>query len=246
MKDLVLFEGASDFGTYRIVETIYEGRPARVLFSDDNAPQSGVALDDEPDLLFDYNQRLLEIALSIRPKTVLVIGGGMLTLPLALSQHFSDITIDVVEIDELLPQLARRYFGVDDPRIRVTVQDGRQYMQQCASQYDLIIIDAFSGLNVAQPLLQEDIVQHYARSLRPAGVVAVNFISKYYTRRPSLAHELQATFLDQYKSVELYPADCDYSKHAEQNIVLCAAVDQLPAFDYLQSNEVTLPALRPR
>lgn len=244
MKDSILFEGSSEYGAYRIVETIYEGRPARVLFSDGEVPQSGMALDDEPDLLFDYNQRFLEIALSLQPESVLVIGGGMLTLPTALSYHFPQATIDVVEIDPLLPQLARQFFdAAEDNAINVYVQDGVEYMATCTKQYDLIVIDAFSGFAIAHPLLTAEAAKRYAACLAGRGIVAVNFISKYYTRKPSLAHELYATFSSVFDEVELYSADPEYSKHAEQNIVLVAA-RTMADLDYLQSTVVHLLPVR--
>lgn len=244
MKDSVLFEGSSEYGVYRIVETIYEGRPARVLFSDGEVPQSGMALDDEPDLLFDYNQRLLEVALSLRPESVLVIGGGMLSLPTALSYHFPQAMIDVVEIDPLLPQLARQFFdAADDSAINVYVQDGVDYMAACTKQYDLIVIDAFSGFAIAHPLLTIEPASRYATCLTTRGVVAVNFISKYYTRKPSLAHELCATFSSVFGEVELYSADPEYSKHAEQNIILVASRTVVD-LDYVQSTVVHLLPVR--
>jgi hypothetical protein len=53
------------YGSYKVVDTIYNGRPARMLYGAKNSPQSGIAFDDSPELLFDYNQRFLEIALSL-------------------------------------------------------------------------------------------------------------------------------------------------------------------------------------
>lgn len=240
MKRVVLYEGESEYGAYRIIERVYEGRPARVLFSDRNVPQSGLALDDDPELLFDYNQRFLEIALSVQPRSVLVIGGGMLTLPTALFQHFPQADINVVEIDSLLPPLARMYFGAaDDSQITVHVEDGRDYMARATKRYDLIIVDAFSGFTIAHPLLASDIMQRYKACLTDRGIVAVNFIARYHTYRPAQAHELYHTFSGVFNEVLLYPADSHYSKYAEQNILLIAG-DIEPSLDYLHSRPVTL------
>ena len=58
----VLFEGDSAYAHYRIADVSYMGRPARLLYGGTHeAAQSGLALDDRPELLFDYNQRLLEL-----------------------------------------------------------------------------------------------------------------------------------------------------------------------------------------
>lgn len=242
MNTTILHEDGSDYGRYKIVEMHYEGRPARVLFSDGKAPQSGIALDDDPELLFDYNQRLLEIALSTRPQSVLVIGGGTLTLPFALSQHLPASTIDVVEIDELLPQLAERYFHAINPsQVHLHIADGVSYMRSCRKKYDFIIVDAFYGFTIAQPLLTEELASLYNLRLTKNGFVAINFISKYLTRKHTLARELQSTFSSVFGSVELYPADHEYAQRAEQNLLLVAAKSSHPSFDYLQSSAVEIP-----
>lgn len=81
----IIYNGTSKLSHYRIIDRVYNDRPSRLLLSGDKgAPQSGLALDDQTELLFDYNQRLFEVALSLEPKSVLVIGGGAFTLPRAL------------------------------------------------------------------------------------------------------------------------------------------------------------------
>lgn len=237
----VLFEGESDFARYRIVDMIYEGRQARVLYGDNATPQSGAALDDDPELLFDYNQRFLEIIESIRPKRVLVIGGGVFMLPVAVLERVSDVTMDVVEIDPLLPKLAREYFDIpDDPRLNVIVGDGRAYVDACTKTYDLIVVDAFSAYDIPQTLLSQEAARSYAKCLAKGGVVAINFIAAYRTFKTTLAHQLRTTFATVFGDVALYPADPTYATRAEQNLVLVAAQRDIPPLDYLQSAPVEL------
>ncbi len=121
----------SPLAHYRVIDGRYNGRPARILFGDNASPQSGLALDDDPELLFNYNQRFLEIAISIQPRSALVIGGGAFTLPRALLDHFPNLKLDVVEVDPVLPPLARQFFGLPETeRLMVYSQDGRQFINQ--------------------------------------------------------------------------------------------------------------------
>ena len=239
MKRQVLYQGASEFSRYQVVDTTYDGRPARVLYGNHDTPQSGVALDDNPELLFDYNQRFYEIALSMQPKRVLVIGGGAFTLPKVLIERLPKCQVDVAELDELLPQLAIQYFGLPQtPRLQVAVEDGRSFLRHTSHQYDLIIIDAFSEFTIPRSLYTRQAAAAYAAVLNDGGVVAMNIISWYRGYRHRLTDEVVASFQTAFKTIHLYPADYTYSEKAEQNIVVVATQQQDPSFDYLQSHEV--------
>ena len=245
MQQTVLFDGESDHGHYRVVDTFYDGRLARVLYGNESTPQSGLATDDDPELLFNYNQRFLEVAYSMSPSKVLVIGGGVLTLPVALAERLQIPEIDVVEIDGLLPQLARNYFGFNDqPAINVVIQDGQSFIRDCNKQYDLIVIDAFSGPAVVEALFSVQNAAHYSRCLSDSGVVVVNFISRYRTTYQTLTHQIMKNFEQSFDSIDIYPADHHESSRVEQNLVLVAARGEQPSFDYLQS--VTVAVTPPR
>jgi spermidine synthase len=240
-RKLVLFDGSSELNRYKIVESIYNERQARVLYSGGKAPQSGVALDDDPELLFDYNQRFLEIIESTRPTSVLVIGGGAFTLPKVVLERFQDIRVDVVEIDPLLPQLAKQYFDLpDDPRLNVIVGDGRQYIDNCQATYDMIVIDAFFKFDISMLLLDVGAAREYSRCLNKNGIVAINFIARYRTYKTTLAHRLVATFQSIFATIDLYPADHEYHERAEQNLIMVASKEDMVTLDYLQSAPVSL------
>lgn len=239
MNKVILFDGSSEHNTYQVAETIHNERKARVLYSGGTAPQSGLALDDNPELLFNYNQRFLEIAESTRPRSILLIGGGAFTLPKALLERFANLHIDVVEIDPLLPKLAKEYFDLqDDDRLNVIVGDGRKYISECQKTYDMIIVDAFSVYDIPKPLLTMEAANQYERCLNKNGLVTVNFIAKYLTLDATLAHRLLATFESVFSTVELYPSDPHYERHLSQNLILVASNEDTLGLDYLQSAPV--------
>lgn len=240
----VLYEGSSDFSHYKIVDTVYDGRKSRLLFGGHNTPQSGLALDDAPHLLFDYNQRFLEIAQSLHPGKVLLIGGGTLTLPKAMLERFTNIDIDVVELDPLLPVLAHRYFKVkEDARLHVYIDEGRHYLDQAKGKYDLIVVDAFNEFTIPRPLYTVGAVKHYARLLKKDGVLAMNFIASYHGYKKTLTHELVATFCTGFQAVSLYPADHTYTTKYDQNLLLVASQKEDVPLDYLQSETVELESM---
>ena len=227
------------YGTYKIVDTVYEGRQARLLYGDSNTPQSGVALDEESELLFDYNQRFLEMVESSQPKKVLVIGGGVLMLPVALYDRFPMMHIDVVEIDPLLIQLAHDFFRVPvAERFRIFTGDGREFLEQTSQDYDMIIVDAFHGFTIPHQLLDHSAARLYRQHLTNGGVLTINFISRFVGSRNHLAHKIMTTFSEVFASCELYQADPHQATSDDQNLLIVASDEQVD-FDYLQSVAVS-------
>lgn len=237
---------SSQFGSYRIVDMIYDGRSSRMLFGDGGSQQSGMALDDNPELIFDYNQRFLEIMMSQKPSSALVIGGGVMMLPKAACELFPGITIDVVEIDKILIKLARNYFELpNDPRLAIHVADGIDFVKSTSKRYDMIAVDAFYGYTVPSHLIDLEAAGHYKNVLNDGGLVAINIISEYKLDQPSLAHSMVDDFLKHFKHVELYQSDPYDTPGLEQNMLLVASDANL-SHDYLQSLSLDLhkaPAL---
>lgn len=237
-KQKVLFKGESTFGRYKVVDMSYNGRPARVLFGNRATPQSGVAKDNEPDLLFHYNQRFLEMMMSKRPKRVLVIGGGAFMLPIAAFNQFPDLSIDVVEIDPLLVDISKDFFDLpDDTRLSIHIGDGAEFVRTTKKRYDMIIIDAFSGFTIPHHLIESSTIQAYEKRLKRHGVIAINFISEYKSGQFKLAHELIDTFSQTFSHISLYQADAAYPKGEDQNLLLVAS-HAATHFDYLYSQEL--------
>lgn len=232
---------SSQYGTYRVVDMIYDGRPARMLFGEANSPQSGMARDDNPELLFDYNQRFLEIMMSQPLSRVLVIGGGVMMLPKGAHQLFPGLIIDVVEIDQLMVQLAKDYFDLPvDSRLRIHVADGIDFVKTAQQQYDMIIIDAFYGFTIPRHLVNKKAAKLYKKILSPDGVIAVNLISEYRPNSPSLAHDMTRAFSAKFTHTRFFQSDPDDVRGDEQNMIFTAS-DAEASFDYLQAADITLP-----
>lgn len=233
-----LFSGSSPYGNYKVVDGVYDLRQARVLYGNSRSPQSGMATDGDPELLFDYNQRFLEMVASIKPERILVIGGGVFMLPTAVFERFPSVHVDVVEIDELLVDLARDFFNLpDDPRLGIFIGDGKQFIEQTKHTYDMIIIDAFAGYSIPHHLIELDAIKQYAHHLKKGGIVALNFISEFTGKKRRLAHDLKDEFSKVFSALELYQADASFPTKHEQNLLLVAGNKETP-FDYLQSQGV--------
>jgi len=231
----VIYAASGQFGTFRVVDTVYNGRPARMLFGKDQSPQSGMATDDHPELLFDYNQRFLEIIMSQSPGRALMIGGGVLMLPIAAYKLFPRLQIDVAEIDKLQIQLARDYFEMpDDPRLNAHIADGIDFVKSSQHTYDMIIVDAFDGSMVPLHLVNTAAATQYKKAMTKDGIVAINFISEYKLDEPSLAYDIIDSFSPIFRHTELYQSDPEYELGLDQNMLLVASNAKL-SLEYLQS-----------
>lgn len=224
----VLFDGKTELNRYKVVEMIYEGRPSRVLFSGlQAAAQSGLALDGRPELLFEYNQRFMELALAINPRHVLLIGGGAYTFPTALLAALPEVRIDVVEIDEGLDEIAVRYFGLitDNPRLSIIHEDGSVYLDRCRKRYDLILLDAFTQTAIPRDLIGDRTVSSIHRHLKSHGILAMNIIAAYRGPNSNLLREVENRCSRHFKAVDIYPAEANVPLWLSQNLVLVAQKD---------------------
>jgi predicted O-methyltransferase YrrM len=243
-----LWEGDTTYGHYQVVDAPYNGRPARVLYSGDRqAAQSGIPQDDDPDLLFDYNQRLLELASNLQPKKLLVIGGGMFTLPTALLAALPDTTIDVIEIDPGLTDIATKFFGLPkNDRLTIFNTDGRAYLTSHATKYDMIIIDAFKHASIPKDIKTIQAFKAYSDHLTDHGVLAMNAISGYYGLSAHVLQELHAGAIRSFDVVDIFLASRGYSLWLPQNFVFTAQKGAgEPLKDYVCHDAIVPPEFQP-
>ncbi len=221
-REKILFQGKTAIDRYQVIDMVYEGRKARVLFSGDKtAAFSGMPLDGEHTLLFDYIQRFFELVSYIRPKRLLMIGGGVYTLPMALIHALPDVTLDVVEIDPGLDAIAEGFFGLTQhERLHIIHADGRDYLQETAQTYDLIIVDAFTDLRIPKSLASLDTAHLINQRLSSNGIVAINIISSFKGRNAHTIEHFHELYSSVFKYTSIYPADTDVSPWMSQNFIL--------------------------
>jgi hypothetical protein len=227
-NEAVVHEADTLLEHYQVVDMVYEERPARVLFSGQrSAAQSGVARDSKPDLLFDYNQRLFELATSLQPARILLIGGGVYTLPSALAKVI-DSHVTVVEPDSGLDDIAIRYFAFrESDQVSIVHNSGREFLKNNKTPYDLIIVDAYQDTTVPKSLTSLQAIQQLKRNLTTSGTIAINLITSYYGRNSELVRSQYEYYKTMFRHVTVYPANRnDLSFWLPQNFILVAGHHQ--------------------
>ncbi|KAH8920528.1 S-adenosyl-L-methionine-dependent methyltransferase, partial [Atractiella rhizophila] len=110
----------------------------------------------------------------------LVIGLG--TGISARSLQALGVNTTIVELDPVVYNLARKYFGVEEPEGGVYIQDAREYLEGLTKyrrwkerKFDYIIHDVFTGGMVPAKLFTMEFFKLVKEVLAVHGVIAVNF-----------------------------------------------------------------------
>ena len=97
-------------------------------------------------------------------------------------------TVRMYEINPLVPQLARQWFTYlkDTPaKVETRLGDGRLLLEtEPDQQFDLLVMDAFSGDSVPVHLVTLEAFRTYFRHLKPGGILAVNITNRYLALSP--------------------------------------------------------------
>jgi SAM-dependent methyltransferase len=102
----------------------------------------------------------------------------------------------IYEINPLVLQFARSeftYLRDTAARTEVVLGDGRLSLEREPSQqFDLLVMDAFSGDSVPVHLITREAFRTYFRHLRPDGILAVNISNRYLDLRPVIERSAAA------------------------------------------------------
>ena len=127
---------------------------------------------------------LLFYPMSLAEKRFLLIGLGGGTLARAIRRLYPLATIDIVEIDPVVLEMAKKRFSFDeDSRMKVFITDGRRFLQQqpMSCPYDIIVLDAYdcrSGMP-RQMKTQDFFVELKDHLNRSGGLFIVNLVCIY-------------------------------------------------------------------
>jgi len=141
--------------------------------------QTCMHLDRPKEMIFSYTRMMLA-ALLLRddPASILVVGLGGGTLPMALQELFPAARMDVVEIDPAVVRVAETYFQFKaSGNTTVHTQDARVFGRRAAKQglrYDLILLDAYNGEYIPEHLMTAEYLAETRALLDRGGVLAAN------------------------------------------------------------------------
>ena len=200
-REKVLFEGKSEFNSSIMVVEDAEGL-RKLTFDNSGVQQSIVKLGD-PDRLELRYTRVMPVALAAveKPKRILIVGLGGGSIPNFLHKHYPDTHIDVVDIDPVVVEVAKKYFAFrEDKTLRVHVADGRAFIEKCREPYDVIFLDAYGAEDIPYALATREFLQAVRKAVTGKGVVVTNLMSRSSNR---LYDSMIRTYIDVFDEVHV-------------------------------------------
>lgn len=180
------------------------------------------------------------------------LGGG--STPRAYQHYYTNVMVDVVEIDPVVVEVAKKYFNVTEtPNLVIHTNDGRIYLRQTTNVYDVILMDAYSttryGSSLPRQLVTKEFFELASQHMSTNGVLAYNVIGQIQGYRATVIGAIYRTMHEVFPQVYLFPAD------ESQNVVIIGTktkqhYDDLEVRDraiaLISSGIVTLPTFNRR
>ncbi len=169
----MIYEKETQYQYVRVVE-----RPdgERVLELNEGQAQHS-SYNPRTVLTGNYWDGFLVLPFTVRdqaPRTMAVLGNAAGTTTRAYGRFFPRTSIDGVEIDPELSSVGRRFFGMNNPRLRMHHEDARPWLRKSDERFDLIEVDAYRQPYIPFYLTTEEFFELVRDHLTPDGVVIVN------------------------------------------------------------------------
>ncbi len=191
----------SNYFCITIREREIQGHRVRTLTLD-QLLHSYVALDDPTFLVYGYEKVTADfVALQdtrIDSPSVLFIGGGGYTMPKLIETRYPNWSVEVIEIDPEVTEVAHAYFALPRDTSIVTYNvDARMKARDLTENtYDMIVGDAFNDFSVPYQLTTMEFNERVKELLKPEGIFIVNIVDNLTTGRflRAYVHTLSQTF----------------------------------------------------
>jgi len=159
---------------------------------------------------FFYHEMLVHPALLSHrePKKVLIVGGGDGGALREVLKHPSVEEAFLVEIDEEVIEASRRHlpsvhFGAfDDPRARVVVAPGEEFVKGRRGEFDAVIVDSPDPVGPGRRLFEPEFYAFCRLALRPGGVMALQAGTPFYW--PDLLTKILGALKNLFPIVRVY------------------------------------------
>lgn len=170
---------------------------------------------------------LLQLATSLAEhrRRALFIGAGGGVAVRQIARAHPGLAIDVVEIDAEVIALSNEYFDLGAvPGARVVHGDGAAFVNEApAGAYDVIVVDAFAGDELAEGLASRSFFADVHRALACGGAMAFNVVGALAGAGPvrAVARAARTAFRD-VRLVPVIEQGDGFSADAARNVVVVA------------------------
>ena len=145
--------------------------------------QSCIFLETPERLVFTYYKQAMGVTYFLdEPKEILVVGLGGGILANVYGEIYPNAHITSVEIDDVVADMAKKYFGYDDSvaNKETHVRDGRVFVKRAVKQgkkYDLILLDAFNSDYIPEHMMTKEYLEEVKQLVTDDGIIMANTFS---------------------------------------------------------------------
>ena len=182
---------ARERSSYNDIYVIRKGDYRELWFKGNDGDyflQSRVNIGQQKQLALVYsNMMMASLLFCPNPRRLLMVGLGGGSVTNFLTKWFPDLKIDVVEIDEKVIKISKKYFFLKESnRYRIFQEDGRVFIKnrKGQEQYDWIVLDAFKSGSIPYHLKTHEFYKEIRSILKPNGVVGSNLYGKGNSLKP--------------------------------------------------------------
>jgi spermidine synthase len=167
--DAVLYDGRSEYQHLTIFRNRFFGHVLML----DGAVQTTTR--DE----FIYHEMMAHVPILAHGSvgTILIIGGGDGALAREVLRHGSVRSVVQIEIDPVVVEASFAHLNelnaaaFTDPRLRVVVSDGAEYVRTASESFDIILVDSSDPWGPADRLFTQEFYENARARLAPGGIL---------------------------------------------------------------------------
>ncbi|MDU0200776.1 MULTISPECIES: fused MFS/spermidine synthase [Paenibacillus] len=198
----LLFKTSSpnhEISVYDTTELYGEKGRFRVLEFSNSAIQGAMDLNDPTRILFEYPRAIIHLIENNIPslEKTFIIGHGIGTI----AGYFSEKQCSVVEIDQTVVELSKKFFGYGGDNVRIG--DGRQILaNEKQHVYDAIVLDAFTEKGTPTHLISKQFFEICKEKLDPSGLIVMNLFGK--GENDQLVNAIHSTLNEEFAYIKAF------------------------------------------
>ena len=142
------------------------------------------------------------------PRRAIIIGGGDGGAAKEYLKYSSIEEVVMVEIDKVVVDFCKEHLPLvhqgafDDPRLQVLIEDGKKYVEDCTSSFDLMMLDLTDPFGPSEMLYRVDFLENCKRILGDEGVLSMHLGSP--VTRPNVFHRIYSSLKNVFDIVQPY------------------------------------------
>jgi spermidine synthase len=140
-------------------------------------------LDGYPQTQQQYRQDWAKLLRNTPAERTLLLGLGGGDVVTVLTKQHTNKLITAVEIEPGVVEVAGEYFGmIPSAKLSIVTADAERFMERNKEQYDLAVVDLYSGDGVPKFVESAKFLENVRAALSLRGTIVINYASHSFGR----------------------------------------------------------------